>query len=110
MLTRPQMREQHDLAVREFQSIVMSAGIVQVDLLEPRDFVRERPRVPPEHAELKSGKPALDRALECDLGAGKEAHGECGFSEGGKPGRSRIPELRSDQFVSNLGWSGCDAL
>ena len=45
-----------NLAVREFQSIVMGAGIVQVDLPEPRDFVRERPRVPPEYAELESAE------------------------------------------------------
>jgi hypothetical protein len=82
MLTRTQMREQHDLAIREFECIVMGAGIVQVDLPEPRDFVHERPRVPPEYAELKSGKPALNLPLECELG---------GFSYGGKPGRIRIP-------------------
>jgi hypothetical protein len=99
MLTRAQMREQHDLAIREYQSIVMGAGIVQVDLPEPRDFVRERPRMPPEHAELKSGRPALDLVLECDLGAGKQAHGNLPLSDGRKSDRVGIPELRSEQFV-----------
>src|SRR5215470_19138159 len=97
------MREQHDLAIGELNSIVVRTWIVQVDLPEPSHLVRDVPRFLPEKTQEKSGLLALDFAVECDLGAGKKAHGHLGLSNCGESVCRRVPELRRNQPVANLG-------
>jgi hypothetical protein len=46
-LAYAQMREQHDLTIRELKRIVMGAWIFQVDLSEPSDLVNEGPPASP---------------------------------------------------------------
>lgn len=79
MLTYAQMREQHDLAIRELNGIMVRTWIVQVDLPEPSHFVMNAPRFLLEKAQLKSSNLTLDFAFERDLGPGKKAHGHLGF-------------------------------
>ena len=47
-LTYEEMREQHDLAIRELKSIMVRTRIVQVHLPKPSYLVTEALRFPPE--------------------------------------------------------------
>jgi hypothetical protein len=105
MLTNAEMGEQHDLATGKLNGIVVRAGIVQVDLPEPPDPVRDVPRFFLEKAQEKSRLLALDIAIERYLGAGEKAHGHLRLSDCGESLRRRIPKLRRNQLVSNLGRS-----
>jgi hypothetical protein len=105
MLTNAEMGQQHDLATRKLNGIVVRARIIQVDLPEPPDPVRDVPRFFLEKAEEKSGLRALDIAIERNLGAGEKAYGHLRFSDRGEAVRRRVPELRRNQLVSNLGRS-----
>jgi len=67
------MREQHDLAVRKLQRIMVRAGIVYVHLPEPGHLMRQR--VDPSEEKRESGEVPLDSVLENDLRARKEADG-----------------------------------
>jgi hypothetical protein len=99
------MSQQHDLATGKLNCIVVRAWIIQVDLPEPPDPVSDVPRFFLEKTEEKSGLLALDIAIERDLGAGEKAHGHLGFADCGESVRRRVPKLRRNQLVSNLGRS-----
>src|SRR6266851_2333530 len=106
MLTYAEMREQHDLSIGELKGIMVRTRIVQVDLPEPRHLVVDLPLALLEKAQLKSRNLSLDLAFERDLGAGKKAHRNLGFSNRREPVRGGIPKLRCDQLVSDLRGSG----
>jgi hypothetical protein len=96
------MREQHDPAIGKLNSIVVRTGIIQVDLPEPPDPVRDVPRFPFEKAQKKSGLLPLDIPVECDLGTGKKTHGHLGHSNFGESVRCGVPKFRRNQSVSDL--------
>jgi hypothetical protein len=76
------MREQHDLAIRKLNGIMMRVWIVQIDLPESTYRVMNSLRFPLEKTQLKSRSHALDFLLERDLGARKQAHGHLWFTNG----------------------------
>src|SRR6266481_8897551 len=98
------MGQQHDLATGKLNGIVVCARIIQVDLPEPPDPVRDVPRFFLEKTQEKSGLLALDIAIESDLSAGEKAYGHLRLSDCGESVRRRVPKLRRNQLVSNLGW------
>src|SRR5262249_61648774 len=100
----------HDLAAGKLNRIVVRAWIIQVDLPEPPDPVLDVPRFLLEKTQEKSGLLALDIAIERNLGAGEKAYGHLGFAVCGESLRRRVPKLRRDQLVSNLGRSGRDVM
>src|SRR5580704_5320160 len=104
------MREQHDLAIRELDGIMVRVRIVQVHLPEPSHLVTDALRLPLEKAQLKSGSRTLDFAFERDLGARKKADSYFRFTTGGKPTGRGIPKFRRDQLVSDLRRSECDSV
>jgi hypothetical protein len=65
------MREQHDPAIGKLDGVVMRAWIIQIDLAESPDPMRDVPRISLEKAQEKSGLLPLDIAIESDLGTGK---------------------------------------
>src|SRR5262249_53814028 len=75
VLTYAQMSEQHDLATGKLNGIVVRAWIIQVDLPEPPDPVRNLPRFFLEKTQEKSGLFALHIGIERDLGAREKAYG-----------------------------------
>src|SRR3984893_9355651 len=99
------MREQHDLAIGELNGIVVRTWVVQVDLPEPPNPVRDVPRFPLEKTQEKSGLLPLNFAIERDLSTRKKAHGHLGFSDCGESVCRGIPKLRRNQLFSDLGWS-----
>jgi hypothetical protein len=99
------MGQQHDLATGKLNGIMVRAWIIQVDLPEPPDPVRDVPRFLLEKTQEKSGLLALDIAIERYLGAGQKAYGLLRFSDCGESVRRRVPKLRRNQLVSNLGRS-----
>jgi len=99
------MGEQHDLAAGKLDGIVVRARIIQVDLPEPPDPVRDVPRFFLEKTQEKSGLLAPDIAVERDLGTREKAYGHLRFSDCGESVRGRVPKLRRNQLVSNLGRS-----
>jgi len=105
VLTNAEMGQQHDLATGKLNGIVVGARIIQVDLPEPPDPVGDVPRFFLEKTEEKSGLLALDIAIERNLGAGEKADGDLRFSDCGEAVRRRVPKLRRNQLVSNLGRS-----
>jgi len=102
VLTYAQMREQHDLAIGELDGIVVRTWIVQIDLPEPPNPMRDVPRFPLEKTQEKSGLRSLDFAIERDLGARKKAHRHLGVSNCGESVCRGVPKLRRNQLVSNL--------
>jgi hypothetical protein len=105
-LTCAEIRDQHDLAIRELKSIMVRIRIVQVHLPKPSYLVTEVLRFPPEKAQLKSSNLTLDFAFERDLSARKKAHGYLGLSSGGESAGRGIPKFRGDQLVSDRRRSG----
>ena|SRR6266566_7592333 len=99
------MGEQHDLAARKLNGVVVRAWIIQVDLPEPPDPMRDVPRFFLEKTQEKTGLLAPDIAVERDLGAREKAYGHLGFSNCGKSICGRVPKLRRNQLVANLGRS-----
>src|SRR5258706_52431 len=99
------MGQQHDLATGKLNGIVVRARIIQVDLPEPPNPVGDVPRFFREKSQEKSGLLAPDLAIERDLGAGAKAYGHLRFADCGESLRRRVPKLRRNQLVSNLGWS-----
>jgi hypothetical protein len=88
------MREQHDLPIRKLNSIVVRTWIIQVDLPEPPDPVRDVTRIPLEKAKEKSGLLPLDLGIKRDLRTGKKAHRHLRFSNFGESVRRGVPKLR----------------
>src|SRR5215470_10241248 len=105
VLTNAEMGQQHDLAAGKLNSIVVRAWIIQVDLPEPPDPVRDVPRFFLEKTQEKSGLLAPDIAVERDLGAGEKAYGHLRLADCAESVRRRVPKLRRNQLVSNLGRS-----
>src|SRR6266481_4659473 len=99
------MGEQHDLATGKLNSVMVGARIIQVDLPEPPDPMSDVPRFFLKETQEKSGLLALDIAIERDLGTREKAYGHLGFSDCGESVRRRVPKLRRNQLVSNLGRS-----
>src|SRR5215470_4239598 len=99
------MREQHDLAIGELDGIVVRTWIVQIDLPEPPNPVRDMPRFLLEEAQEKSRFLPSDFVIERDLGTSKKAHRYLGFSDQGKSVRRGVPKFRRNQLVADLGWS-----
>jgi hypothetical protein len=99
------MGEQHDLAIGKLDSIVVRARIIQVDLPEPPDPMRDVPRFFLEKAQEKSGLLAAHIALERNLGTREKAYGHLRLSNSGESVRRRVPKLRRNQLVSDLGRS-----
>jgi len=100
-----EMREQHDLAIRELKGIMVHVRIVQVDLPEQCHLVTDVLRSPLEKGQPKSPL-ALDLLLERNLCARKKAHGHLRFSNRGKPACRGTPKFRCDQLVADLCRSG----
>jgi len=99
------MREQHDLAIGELDGIVVRAWIVQIDLPEPPNPVRDMPRFLLEETQEKSCFLPSDFVIERDLGTSKKTHRYLGFSDQGKSVGRGVPKFRRNQFVADLGWS-----
>jgi hypothetical protein len=97
MLPGAEPGQEHDLAVRKFQRIVMVVRVVQVDLLEARDLLPQL--LVGEEAECVL---ALDFALKHELRPRKEADGDIRLSDGRKAARDRVRELCRDEFVADL--------
>jgi hypothetical protein len=110
ILSGAQVRQQHDLAIWEFECIVMGARVIPVDLPEPGNFMSERPRMPPEDAQLESGRLPLNPVFEHDLGAGEQADRQVRLPNRRKPARMSIPELRRYQSISDPCRSGRDTI
>jgi hypothetical protein len=105
MLTYAQVGKQHDLAVGELNRIVVRTWIIQVDLPEPPNPVLDVPRFLPEKTQEKSGLFSLDLAFERNLGTREKAHGHFWFSNRGESVGRRVPKLRRNQLVPDLGRS-----
>jgi hypothetical protein len=99
------MGQQYDLATGKLNGIVVRARIIQVDLPEPPHPVSDVPRFFLEKTQEKSGLLALDVTIERDLGAWEKADGHLRFADRGESLRRRVPKLRRNQLVSNLGRS-----
>jgi hypothetical protein len=96
------VREQHGPAIGKLNGVVVRTWIIQVDLPEPPDPMRDVPRFSFEKAQKKSGLLSLDIAVECDLGARKKAHRHLWAPNFGESMRCRVPKFRRDQPVSDL--------
>jgi hypothetical protein len=105
VLTYAQVGEQHDLTTGKLNGIVMRAGIIQVDLSEPPDPMRDVPRFFLEQTQKKSGLLAPHIVVERELGAREKAYGHLGFPNRGESLCSGVPKLRRNQLVANLGRS-----
>src|SRR5712671_3022922 len=99
------MGEQHDLATGKLNSIVVGAWIIQVDLPEPPNPMSDVPRFFLEKTQEKSGLLAPDIAIERDLRTREKAYSHLRFSDCGESICGRVPKLRRNQLVSNLGRS-----
>src|SRR5579864_4076453 len=104
------MREQHDLAIRKLDGIVVRVWIVQIDLPEPSHRVTDVFRLSLEKAQPKSSNLTLDFAFKHDLGARKKAHGHLGFSNCREPACRGIPKFGRDQLISDLCGSRCNSV
>jgi len=105
LLPQAQVCEQHDLAIRELNGIVMRAWIVQVDLPKPPNPMRNLTRFLLEETQEKSRLLSPDIAVECDLGAREKTDGHFRLSDRGESLCRGVPELRRNQPVSDLGRS-----
>jgi hypothetical protein len=84
-----QPRDQHDLAGREFQRIVVDMRIVHTDLPEPCDSLIYA-RLP-EQAESAVIPNVI---FECEFGAGNQAHSHVGLADSGEASRQRFRKIR----------------
>src|SRR5712691_5878875 len=100
-----QAREQHDLPVGEFQRIVVNAWLIEIDLPEARDALPDLPG----RKNAERGL-AFDIALECDLGAGQQAHRHVRFSNFREAAGDRVAELGRYQLVFDFRRSCCDMM
>ena len=102
------VRHQDDLAIREFQGVMMRAGIVGVYLSETGHAVTHRGS-PPEK-ELKSGNYPFDLALKDNFCAGQQTDRYSRLSFSREATSRCIVKLRRDQLVPDLGRSGCNTV
>ena len=105
VLTFAQSRQQHDLPIRKFQSVVMYVRLIELDLAElccaPLD--------------LALGQNAeeivvFDVVLEYQFGAGPQAYCYVGFSDRGKATGDGVVEFRRHQLVGYLRGPGFDEM
>src|SRR6516164_8425808 len=99
--------EQHHLAVREFQRIVMSHRVVHVDLPKTREALAD-PLVRKDSNSKR--RLAFHIRLERNLGARKQADRDVRLSDCGKTTRDGIAEFGHDQLVLDPGGPGCDVV
>src|SRR5260370_13248459 len=99
------MGQQHDLATGKLNGIVVCARIIQVDLPEPPDPVRDVPRFFLEKTQENSGLLAPDIALERNLGAAAKAYGHLMLSDCTESVPRCVPKLPRTQLASTLGRS-----
>src|SRR5258705_1415667 len=92
-----QSRHQDDLAVWKLQRIVMHRRLVYIDLTKTRDPVADLLLWQDRECRL-----ARHIALQGDLRAWQQAHGDIRLSDGGKAARDRM-EFGGDQLVFDLG-------
>jgi hypothetical protein len=109
-LTRPQSREQDDLPVGELDRIVMSGGVVLVDLAEPTQPVARVPSGLVEEQRLQHGIIPLHFRFEGDLGARQQADRDRWLAERGKPACKRVAKIGGYQSVADSRWSRGDAV
>jgi hypothetical protein len=75
-LTFGELRHQHDLSIWKLERVVMRGRPLQIDLTEAREAISDLialQRVPPHSI-----------CIECDFGAGKQAHGDAQLRFGGE--------------------------
>jgi hypothetical protein len=97
--------QQHHLAARKLQRVMMLVGTVRIDLPESRDIL----------SQLLVGKEServvtLDLAVEHELRPRKKAHRHAGLSDGGEATCDGADELRGNKLVANLGRTVRDVL
>jgi hypothetical protein len=97
------MSEQDDLTVGKLNGVVVCTRIVQVDLSEPPNPVRDVPRLLLEKTQEKSSLLTPHLAFERKLGTGQQAHRDLRFSNRGESLGCRVPKLRRNQLVADLG-------
>jgi len=97
------MREQYDLPIGKLNSVVVRAWIVQVDLPESSNPVRDVTRLFLEQAQQKPGLLSLNVVFERELCTREEAHGHFRFSDRRESVCCGVPKLGRDQLVSDLG-------
>src|SRR3954454_18462858 len=99
---------QDDLAIREFQGVMMRAGLVGVYLSETSHAVRHRGS-PPEK-DLKSGNSPFDLALKDNFCARQQTDRYSRLSFCREAASRCVVKLCCDQLVPDLGRSGCNTV
>jgi|SRR5215475_3080645 len=97
------MSEQHNPAIGKLNGVVVRTRIIQVNLSEPPNPVRDVPRLLLEKTQEKSSLLSPHLVLEREFGTGQQAHGHLGFSDRGESLCCRVPKLRRNQLVADLG-------
>ena len=97
-LTIAEQRQQHDLAIGEFEGVVMRRLFVLVDLTKNCRAMAERSFTPREQA----GGEHLDVPSKRQLGARQDTNGDARIFRSAKAAGPR-PKVMCGQFVGNVG-------
>jgi hypothetical protein len=108
-LSFTQLSHQHDLAVREFEGVVMDMQQIHVHLPELRDLFLETPDREA-RSETIERIVALDLLIEGDLGPGEEANCDVGLADLCETSRDRVAEVGRYKLVTDLCRPGGDVV
>jgi hypothetical protein len=103
MLARTQTGQQDDFTTGKFERIMMLIGTVRVDTAKPR--------YPSDLSGDGIGSQrviAFDVAIECELGAGRDADSDIRLSDRRKPSRSCVSEFGRHKLFAATGFAGQD--